>query len=147
MSEAPTPILRLFFDADALLAGAASTRGAAHLLLRLGELGLVEIVTCAYVRAEVLRNMAAKLPRAEALLEALLQQAVAVLPDAEDTGAVPGVHPKDVPVWRAFEQSGAAYLITFNVRDYPAVRQVCPPGAVIAEIRAMLAGMSDTADR
>ena len=116
MSGAP-PALRLFFDTDALLAGAASTRGAAHLLLRLGELGLVDAVTCAYVQGEALRNVAAKLPQAGPLLQALLGQAVTVVPDAPPGSSAEegsGVHPKDLPVWRAFHLSRAAYLVTFN---------------------------------
>ena len=135
------PILRLFFDTDAILAGSASTRGAAHVLLRLAEIGIVDGITCAHVRDEALRNMARKLPRAGPLLEALLQDVLTVIPDVQGETQDP-VHEKDRPVWLAFQKSGARYLVTFNVRDHPRVSAVRTPGDIVGEIRAALGRMS-----
>jgi hypothetical protein len=144
----PRPALRLFFDTDALLAGAASTQGAAHVLLRLAELGLIEVVTTEYVRAEALRNMERKLPRARPLLAALTDHVVTVLPDAGPASdPVPAdVHPKDLPVWLAVRQSGARTLVTFNLRDYPSRPDVSAPGAILAEIRDGLARLRAEAE-
>jgi hypothetical protein len=135
------PLLRLFFDTDALLAGSASTTGAAHVLLRLAELGLIEAVSCAYVRDEAIRNMERKLPKAGSILAALMERALTILPDVDPPGgeAIESVHPKNLPVWLAFQESGAHYLVTFNVRDYPPVEAVCSPGTVLARIRTALA--------
>jgi hypothetical protein len=135
------PMLRLFFDTDAILAGSASTQGAAHLLLRLAELGLVEGITCAYVRDEALRNMARKLPLAGPLLEPLLQNTFTVIKDVQGE-THERVHEKDLPVWLSFQRSGARYLITFNVRDYPRVDAIRTPGEVVGEIRVALRRIS-----
>ncbi len=144
MTQTELPVLRLFFDTDALLAGSASTTGAAHILLRLAELGLVEIVSCAYVRDEALRNMKRKLPRAAPVLATLIERTLTILPDVDPPRGevIESVHPKDVPVWLAFQKSQARYLVTFNVRAYPSVDSVSPPESVPARIRAALAVLS-----
>jgi len=138
-----TPFLRLFFDTDALLAGAASTTGAAHLLLRLAELGLVEAFTCDYVRTEAFRNADRKLPRARPFLEELFARILTCTSDVElpSTGMDEAVHPKDLPVWLAFRASGARFLITYNLPDYPDVESVTTPGRVISEIRLVIASV------
>ena len=137
------PLLRLCFDTDAILAGSASTRGAAHLLLRLAELGLVQVITCNYVRDEALRNMGRKLPQAGPLLSALLADTVMVLPDVAGKTEDP-FHPKDQPVWLAFRQSGARYLVTFNLCDYPRGDDVRTPGEIVGTIRSGLGQMAGT---
>ena len=48
---------RLFFDADALIAGSASTTGAAHILLHLSDLTLVEGLTSLQAKTEAARNL------------------------------------------------------------------------------------------
>jgi len=51
--------LRVFFDADVLLAGSASTTGASHILLKLSELTLVEGITSHQAQTEAERNLLA----------------------------------------------------------------------------------------
>lgn len=92
--------------------------------------------------------MERKLPKARGLLQVLLAHVVRVLPDmdAEPGAANADVHPKDLPVWRGFQRSGARYLVTFNVRDYPPVPTVSPPGPIVAEIRAALMRLATRPD-
>lgn len=52
----PTP-LRVFLDADVIIAGSASPRGASHALLLIGALGLVQAWTSPGVVTEVRRNL------------------------------------------------------------------------------------------
>ncbi len=51
-------------DADALFAGAASVSGASHVILQLGELGIVEVGVPDQARIEAERNLRVKLPAA-----------------------------------------------------------------------------------
>ena len=51
-------------DADVLIAGLLSRRGASHAILILGEIGLLQVVLPEAVVEEVRRNLAAKLPEA-----------------------------------------------------------------------------------
>ncbi len=52
----------VFSDADALLAGSASTTGAAHLLLCLSELGVIKGTTSIQAKDEAQRNLSKKIP-------------------------------------------------------------------------------------
>jgi len=54
--------LKIFPDTSALIAGIASSKGAARELLRLAEIGLVEICISKQVIVEADRNIEAKLP-------------------------------------------------------------------------------------
>lgn len=135
---------RVFFDADALLAGSASTTGASHLLLHLSDLGLIHGLTSKQARDEAQRNLARKIPAALPEFEALIQQAVEVVadPPEEELDSFRGkAHPKDLPILVAAIRAGARWLVTFNTRDYydspPGIR-VLDPGQAIQAIRASL---------
>lgn len=69
--------LRVFIDADVLFASAASPseHGASLLILRLGELTLIEAVTSEQVIAEAERNLPAKMPAALPTFRALVARA------------------------------------------------------------------------
>ena len=136
---------RIFFDADALIAGAASTTGASHVLLRLSELTLVEGVTCSHVVIEAERNLLAKLPAAVPAFRLILDAAVDIVPDSPDsaTSELAGqAHPKDLPILAGAIAAGADFLATFNIRHFR-VRRVAPliltPGAIVTRIRRSLA--------
>lgn len=64
--------LRICLDADALFAGAASVSGASHVILQLGELGIIEVGVPEQARAEAERNLAARLPAAPPAFQALM---------------------------------------------------------------------------
>jgi len=56
--------LTVFLDADVIFAGAASPseHGASHVVLRMGEITLIECLTSQQAVTEVERNLADKLP-------------------------------------------------------------------------------------
>ena len=137
--------IRVFFDADALIAGTASSTGASHVPLRLAELGLIEGVTCEQALGEAERNLAAKLPAALPAFRAILSAAaIQVVPEPEPEGraALHGLaHEDDLPILAAALASRSHYVTTFNVRHYhvPAGRiRVARPGEVVADLRRRL---------
>ncbi len=54
-------MVRIFCDADVLIAGAASTTGASHILLQLSELTLLVCLTSQYAIREAERNLLARI--------------------------------------------------------------------------------------
>lgn len=139
--------LRVFFDADVLIAGSASKThsSASYILLKLAELTLIEGIICPYVREEVERNLQAKLPRALPVFRVLMGTALKELPD-------PSVYllkrwasradPKDLPVLAAAVSSSCRYLATFNIHDYPNPPEsvkVVKPGELVRQLRELLA--------
>lgn len=139
--------LRVFFDADVLIAGAASKTysSASYILLQLAELTLIDGVIGPYVREEAERNLRAKLPQALPVFLALLRAAVREVPDAPQ-GKLKSLkghaHPKDVPVMATALASGCQYLVTFNLKHYPkppAKLRVVEPGELVLHIRQQLA--------
>jgi len=48
---------KVFIDADVLIAGSASTRGASHIVLQLSELTVIEGVISLQVKREAERNL------------------------------------------------------------------------------------------
>jgi len=137
--------LRVFFDADVLIAGAVSATGASYLLLRLTELGLLEGVTCAQVLREVERNLEAKLPAALPIFRALFAAAnISLAPEvpAALLERLRGLaHEDDLPILAAALVGESDYLLTFNVRHYqapPGAITVARPGTVMARVRRAL---------
>jgi predicted nucleic acid-binding protein len=111
----------IFIDAGVLITGAASTTGASHLLLQLGELGLIDVVTSKQVQTECERNLVAALPAALPAFRLLAKAAcrLAVEPHPRDLVAFRGESAvKDLPVLAAAVKAGCQSLITFNVGHY-----------------------------
>ena len=114
MSEKSAPRKpRVFVDADVLFAGAASPgeHGASLLILRLGELTLVEVVTSKQVITEAERNLAAKIPDALPLFRLLVERALSVVPNPtpEEVAAHAGLaDPKDLPILHVARDERAA---------------------------------------
>ena len=75
-------LVRVFCDADVLIAGAASTTGASHILLQLSELTLIECVSSPLAVHEAERNIAAKLPAALPAFREILDAAIDLVPEA-----------------------------------------------------------------
>ena len=140
--------MRIFCDADVLIAGAASTRGASHILLQLSELTLIACLTSPRAIQESERNLAVKLPRAVPPFRRILEVAVERVPDAAPTleqEVASQADPKDVPILAAAIACGADFLATFNVRHFQ-VRSSPPliarPGRIVAAVRSSLARIS-----
>ena len=147
MSETSPPKLRVFVDADVLFAGAASPgeHGASLLILRLGELTLVEALTSEQVVTEAEQNLEAKMPQALPLFRLLVSRALTVVPKptASELATHAGLaDTKDLPILVAALQAGCPWLVTFNVRHYhpghPDVA-ITRPGELVRRVREMLA--------
>ena len=135
---APDPP-RVFVDADVIIAGLRSTSGASHLLLRVGELGLLHMVTSEQVRVEVERNLTRMLPSALPAFRVLLEL-FEVVPDASEAmvARLRGQgHAKDLPILGSAVESSCGLLITFNVKDFKPKRDVVVerPSDFIARLR------------
>jgi predicted nucleic acid-binding protein len=81
----------VFLDADVIFAGAAAPteHGASHVVLRLGEITLIECVTSTQVVTEVERNLANKLPQKLPELRLILSRCLQVVPDPEPAALLP----------------------------------------------------------
>jgi len=131
-----------------LIAGAASTTGASHLLLRLAEFGILEGITTRLAQAEAERNLRAKLPRALPTFRALLREAIEVVdnpPLSTCAGFSTQAEVEDVPHLAAAVAQGCHYLVTFNTRHYRPVAEtieVVEPGELLQRIRRHLAALA-----
>jgi hypothetical protein len=141
---------RVFVHADVLFAGAASPseHGASLIILRLGEITLIEAVASQQVIAETERNLEEKLPQALPAFRLLVSRCLRVVPDPrpEDLAAYAGAaDPKDLPILVAAVREACPWLVTFNVRHFqpghPEVT-VLRPGAFVLRVRGLLAHLS-----
>lgn len=137
---------RVFVDADALFAGAASPSeyGASLVVLRMAEITLIDALTSQQVLIEVERNLQAKLPPALPAFRMLVQRCLEVVPDptAEELRGYQGkADVKDLPILVAAVREGCPWLVTFNVRDYRpghTAVTVLTPGEFLQEVRYLL---------
>jgi hypothetical protein len=138
---------RVFLDADALFAGAASPseHGASLLILRMAEITLLEALTSQQVIDEAERNLAEKLPQALPAFRLLVSRCLRVVPNPSSTDLQPDAglaDPKDLPILVAALREGCPWLVTFNVRDFepghPEVT-VLRPGEFVLQVRDLLA--------
>jgi len=119
----------VFLDADVIFAGAAAPteHGASHVILRLGEITLIDCVTSTQVVTEVERNLAEKLPDKLPTLRLILSRSLRVVPDPEPQELTPykgQADLKDLPILGAALQQGCRFLLTFNIRP---IRWSVPP--------------------
>jgi predicted nucleic acid-binding protein len=133
---------RVYIDSDVLLAAAASSRGASHIIIKLSELTLIEGVISEAVRVEVERNLQVKLPAALPAYRMLLQSAKlqeTPLPAPEQLVSYHGqADPKDLIHLVAACSAGCDYLVTHNTKHYApksGVIRVIKPGALLEQIR------------
>lgn len=130
-------------DADVVIAGLLSRRGASHAILVLGEVGLLHVVLPEAAVEEVRRNLSAKLPDAVPLFEEFLR-AVSVRvhrPTARDRERARELaDPKDVPILAAAIGAGAPLLVTHNVRHLRSGEgvRVIRPRILLEEARAWM---------
>lgn len=126
------------------MAGAASTTGASHLILQLGELGLLDARASRQVHREVERNLAKKIPGALPAFKLLANAAVQWVedPSPEEVAARKGeADAKDLPILVAAIREGCGSLLTFNVRLYRPKGQwprVEKPGGFVVRLREHL---------
>ena len=136
----------VFLDADVLFAGVAAPteQGASHVVLRLGEITLIECVTSTQVVTEVERNFEKKLPSKLPELRLIISRSLRVVPDPEPHELPPykgQADPKDLPILVAALKHGCRFLLTFNIRHYePATSEILVqrPGDFLTIIRTLL---------
>lgn len=136
----------IFVDADVIFAGATapSEHGASHVVLRMGEITLIDCVTSEQVVTEVERNLAEKLPDKLPEFHLLVNRSLRIVGDPHPDDLAPfrgQADPKDLPILVAALKEGCPYLLTFNVRHFkPAsdVIRVLRPGEFLLTIRSLL---------
>ncbi len=140
---------RVFIDADVIFAGSAapSEHGASHVILRMGEITLLECLTSEQVITEVERNLAAKLPAKVATFRLLVSRCLHVVADPtleEMTPYLGQADAKDLPILVAAALSGCSHLVTFNVRHYQPVDgpTIQTPGEFLRGVRDRLANLN-----
>jgi len=142
--------LRVFVDADVLFAGAASpsTYGASYIVLRMGELTLLDCLTCQQVILEVERNLAEKLSHKLPELRLLISRCLRVVPDPTP-GELKAYHqqadPKDLVILAAARREQCSHLLTFNVSDFhPPEGQIIVrrPGDFLLTVRSYLSALA-----
>lgn len=143
-ADKPRARLRICLDADALFAGAASVSGASHLILQLGELGIIEVGVPEQARVEAERNLVAKLPAALPAFRALLEACCRGLPMASDAESVAiaesgEADAKDAPILASALAAGCRWLVTFNLRDSRSDRiRISNPSDFVEALRGEL---------
>jgi len=143
--QADTTLMKVFFDADALIAGSASNQGVSFILLQLAELELIAGLTSEQVIEECRRNLENKLPDAISTFEQIISHALKILdnPSIEKINKFEGcADKKDIPIFVAAVLSDADFLVTFNTKDFwptPDVSLlVLEPGKLLQKIREQL---------
>lgn len=142
------PKLNVFLDSSALIAGAISEAGAAHVLLNLGESGNIVLTVCELVIWESERALAKKAPGTLNDLRSLIKSAkVRIIENPTKKEVQANLYlisdPTDVPILLAAMKAKVDYLATHNRRhflDDPNVSErsgikIGTPGDILAWIR------------
>lgn len=141
--------LRIFIDADVLIAGAASPseHSASQVILRLAEITLIDTITSQQVVWEVERNLREKLPQVLVIFQLVVQRSLQIVPDPniQELNAYQGsADPKDLPILVAALKHNCAYLVTYNLRHFspgnPAI-EILEPGTLLGKMRQMLSSL------
>lgn len=116
------PGLKIFLDTSALIAGIASSKGAAREVLRLAEIGLVEICISRQVIVEADRNMEAKLPEMLDEYRMFIESLAPILIDDPSPKEVKKyssiINADDAPILAAAVSSGADCLVTWDKKHF-----------------------------
>lgn len=141
-------MLRIFADANVLIAGADSRSGASGAVLLLAEVGLFRLVVSRQVLDEAERNLRKKLPRAlPTFAELLATVQIEIVPDPAPSAWQRWetlIEEKDAPILEAALTAGADRLLTLNTRDFtPEVAAesglaIQTPAQFIGELRALV---------
>ncbi len=143
------PRPKVFLDSSALIAGIASSKGAAREILRLAEIGLIEIIVSRQVVVEVDRNITAKLPECLDDFRNYLQTLAPVLtadPSQRDILRYSSlIQPHDAPILAAAVAAQADYLVTWDQKHFMTKGpraldrpKVMNPGDFLHEFRQLL---------
>ena len=142
--------LKLFIDADVLFAASASGSeyGASLVVLRLGEITLLDIITSEQVITEVERNLTKKIPQALPAFRLICQRSLSIV-DNPNQGEINKfteyADPKDLPILTSALEQNCPFLLTFNTRHFfpPSdLITILKPGEFIKEVRHILTNLS-----
>jgi predicted nucleic acid-binding protein len=133
--------MRLFLDANVLFSAALSPEGAASSLFAFAGAGACELVTSAFVVAEVTRNLRIKAPEAVDRGERLIASVgIVVEADARLVDRIGVQLPaKDRPVLAAALGCQATVLVTGDRRHFGSLFGRCFGGTVVLSPREALA--------
>jgi len=137
----------IFVDADVLIAGSASATGASHAILRLGEFGLVDLVSSEQARIEAERNLGAKLPADLPTFRVICQVACRWVADPTPqtiAGLVGQADKKDIPLLGSALEADCSSLVTFNTRHYKPPKadiRIETPSQFMRRLRAVIADL------
>jgi predicted nucleic acid-binding protein len=142
------PKLNIFLDSSALIAGAISESGAAHVLLNLGETGDITLIASELVILESERSIARKSPgNLDDLRQLIKSSNLRIVPNPTRREVESNLYlikdPTDVPILIAAMKAKVDYLVTHNRRhflDDPKVAELSglrigTPGDVLAWLR------------
>jgi predicted nucleic acid-binding protein len=139
---------RVFVDANVLIAGADSQSGASNAVLKLGEVGLFQLVVCRQVLDEAERNLRKKLPRALPNFAAQMARLrLEILPDPSPDQVYPWeaiIEATDAPILCAAVAGQVDRFITLNTKDFtPKVAAysglvIQTPAEFVEEVRRMV---------
>jgi len=114
--------LKVFLDTSALIAGVASSRGAARAVLQLAEIGLIEVIVSRQVIVEADRNIEEKLPKMLDDYREFMELLSPVLIDdprqKEVERFLKVINYDDAPIFASAVGSGADFLITWDRKHF-----------------------------
>lgn len=141
-------MLRIFADANVLIADADSRSGASGAVLLLAEVGLFRLVVSRQVLDEAERNLRKKLPRAlPTFAELLATVQIEIVSDPEPSAWQRWkglIEAKDAPILEAAVAADVDRLLTLNTRDFTpkvAARSglaIQTPAQFISELRDLV---------
>ena len=148
---------KVFLDTSALIAGIASSRGAARAVLQLSEIGLIELIVSRQVIVEADRNIEEKLPEMLNEYREFIDLLAPVLledPSPRDVRRfLTVIHPDDAPILAYAALSGVDFLVTWdrkhfigkNIRIHSNLK-IVTPGEFLKHFREYVKQLSQRAD-
>ncbi|MDP2754116.1 MAG: PIN domain-containing protein, partial [Nitrospirota bacterium] len=113
---------KVFLDTSALIAGVASSRGAARAVLQLAEIGLIEVIVSRQVIVEADRDIEEKLPEMLNEYREFIELLAPVLIDDPRQKDVERflkvINYDDAPILASAVSSGADFLITWDRKHF-----------------------------
>lgn len=146
------PGLKVFLDTSALIAGIASSSGAAKEVINLAETGLITIYISKQVIIEADRNINSKLPEMLKEFRAFIKILSPVLVDDPTTEQIKKysslINQNDAPILSAAISSGTDYLVTWDKKHFIKKRssfavntKIVTPGEFLQDFRKYIEGL------
>jgi putative PIN family toxin of toxin-antitoxin system len=113
---------KVFLDTSVLIAGIASSRGAARAILQLAEIGLIEVFVSKQVIVEADRNIEDKLPEMLSEYRKFVKFLAPVLIDDPHQKDIKKyltvINPDDAPILAAAVKANVDFLITWDRKHF-----------------------------